>query len=1425
MVRFSFAALFFVSVTIATTGCSQKEEPVSSPSLSSVSPPQTSESQQGNLIPSEPVASPTFAKENAEASTDLTSTIKPDTATSPEPPSVKSFVNLDPADWILQPLLPTENGKPKKINGAYEGPCGEVVQNPDGLQVTTSENPTMYQLKFKKEFSNDFEIVMEIINLRPNAQSISVGVKTYSETPFMDDLPKGFGVSNTSNVRIRATKNRYAVSINDDFTHTYENTEKLPFEISLVAWAKCSFVVSKFEYKENLPTDEKLAASNTGIVQHSSEKETKDARSSVGQTAGGPPPFGPGGPPPFGPGGFPPFGPGGPPPFGPGGPAAFGPGGPMGGGHPDVAGPHGPIGSNPAAELLQSHQLPQPSQSQPLKTVGDWYVPQQNESDDEQLSQNLQLDASDNAITLNTTPGAIPFWLLRKLESHESFSFECRVILPSLLTLQQQGRDPTSMLAVKLFPAIQSDDSTNSPTNESFVSCPALPSPLPNLQREVVIKVTRNGERLLLTIDKTSLEADVSPYEPVALGLYVRGVISFSIEEQIAESNHLSSIAQTSVIEKLKSNRSEIVVRQAMSLKPVTSMSLSEDGKLLFLCHETENLVSVWDVCAGKVSHTIETPKPRSILCRGNYAFVTHTQADKLTLLSRSDNWTEIDNLVVPNNIILHVSAPVHENFKDEILVTCRGASEEKNTPQYGNYLLNYHNGQLTQVGSYSFATFDASGTKVLVQEKTNLGTTRVAISDTEDLDGKGNLPTVDLSSEIAASQHFYAIPQSDCWLSNQFIIRANANAPLYQNYFAILVPDLAQNLIYAVSPNTVDVFELTNEVTAVSSHPLRFETLSPSVAETRLIKNRAGAEDLLLNRPLAYTHDDKLYLFLLDPEAGELFQAVVPAFKAQSTSQEKEKDLLLTKAPATAQEGETPDDSQGKSLADVISAAEASVVRIETKGKDGDGIGSGFVVDDKGTLITNCHVLAGATSARAFFSDGKSCEIIGTTLVDQPKDIVVAKIDLVDRPKIELASTLPRKGDEVIALGTPHGLDFSATRGIVSAIRQAKELPSDNGTPREGVWIQIDAPLSPGNSGGPLINRSGKVVAMSTLASQGSAQNLNFGISAEDVAKAIAKATGLPTRTLRNSTASIKYQSPARGGSSPSAPDSEAVSNIPPEPLQRYIEDCKKNFTKYVKELRDEIRELGSVIKEMERGTVPLPPNTDSKAMVAKLTTPQNQVIWFFRTAELKQAIIEHTEERLENLTSVRSKLKNNRDPDSLKYLAINYGPKLDPRKNHEIGFLRDAIVIRAFNDHEVAVDVDGIPYLIWMISTAGLAEGEPILPCAVYVDGTVTMNIPQHGSRAVTVLRQVSETQFAQTIEKILQKPRPNNTDSDEPKSDMDSFRTWADATGKYKIEAELISNEGGIVKLKRRDGTIASLPLEKLSQEDRDYLESLP
>lgn len=155
------------------------------------------------------------------------------------------------------------------------------------------------------------------------------------------------------------------------------------------------------------------------------------------------------------------------------------------------------------------------------------------------------------------------------------------------------------------------------------------------------------------------------------------------------------------------------------------------------------------------------------------------------------------------------------------------------------------------------------------------------------------------------------------------------------------------------------------------------------------------------------------------------------------------------------------------------------------------NGVGSGFIIDNKGTILTNYHVVNNAQKVSVTLSDGKSydAKVIGK---DEKTDIAVIKIDAGrDLPAVALGdSDRLEVGEWVMAIGNPFGLDHTVTSGIVSAKgRQIGAGPYDN-------FIQTDASINPGNSGGPLLNLRGEVVGINTAIFSQSGGNIGIGFA-----------------------------------------------------------------------------------------------------------------------------------------------------------------------------------------------------------------------------------------------------------------------------------------------------------------------------------------
>jgi S1-C subfamily serine protease len=193
--------------------------------------------------------------------------------------------------------------------------------------------------------------------------------------------------------------------------------------------------------------------------------------------------------------------------------------------------------------------------------------------------------------------------------------------------------------------------------------------------------------------------------------------------------------------------------------------------------------------------------------------------------------------------------------------------------------------------------------------------------------------------------------------------------------------------------------------------------------------------------------------------------------------------------------------------LTDIIPLVERAVVRLDSERSDGSvAVGSGFLVDANGRIVTNCHVVVEARKLRATFHDGTVSNVEGLLSVDPSRDIALVRLSRVPSTVVPLKlSSLPtKKGEQVTAVGAPLGLSFSASDGIVSSIRAGSEINQlftafGANTSYAGSWIQTTAPISHGNSGGPLVNGKGEVVGMNTLRDP-RGDNLGFAISAADI-------------------------------------------------------------------------------------------------------------------------------------------------------------------------------------------------------------------------------------------------------------------------------------------------------------------------------------
>jgi V8-like Glu-specific endopeptidase len=203
---------------------------------------------------------------------------------------------------------------------------------------------------------------------------------------------------------------------------------------------------------------------------------------------------------------------------------------------------------------------------------------------------------------------------------------------------------------------------------------------------------------------------------------------------------------------------------------------------------------------------------------------------------------------------------------------------------------------------------------------------------------------------------------------------------------------------------------------------------------------------------------------------------------------------VLLLVAAMLAQNAPSTNKGGRLDIPAISREAHGAVVSIVVSDKNGHPVaqGSGFLISKDGQVVTNYHVIKNGSSAVIKFPDGAFFVVDGVLASDKDRDVAIIKAHGNDFRALTLGdSDRLQVGEEVVAIGSPLSLESTVSNGIVSAIRTVE----DEG----GKFLQITVPISPGSSGGPLFNMSGKVVGITTSHIKGG-ENLNFAIPINDV-------------------------------------------------------------------------------------------------------------------------------------------------------------------------------------------------------------------------------------------------------------------------------------------------------------------------------------
>ncbi|MCA9235525.1 MAG: trypsin-like peptidase domain-containing protein [Planctomycetales bacterium] len=541
-------------------------------------------------------------------------------------------------------------------------------------------------------------------------------------------------------------------------------------------------------------------------------------------------------------------------------------------------------------------------------------------------------------------------------------------------------------------------------------------------------------------------------------------------------------------------------------------------------------------------------------------------------------------------------------------------------------------------------------------------------------------------------------------------------------------------------------------------------------------------------------------------------------------------------------------------SLPDLISRTEVSVVRIEVEIAGGASQGSGFATA-KG-IVTNFHVIEDGKAAEVALVNGTRLKVVGVIAHDAELDLALLKVksDETLRP-LSLARTEPRKGETVLAFGAPRGFSWTASDGIVSGLRTGAEVASeisDYDLGEDVHWVQTTAPISAGNSGGPLVNLAGEVVGVNTW-TYSSGQNLNFAISSREVARfldvanqsnmiAFDEVQGLESRPA-HSDASMKhrlfaaYMEPVFEKELEKAARELRTST---EKLQKAYVDERLTLAE-VEEIASRVREAKMKLENLGRDGISVPTFLEGKN--AGIGKPGR---WYVFQVIAEDALLVKPSEQSDQIVCVEGLPTAGiaddmyRDFDGLwftlgetysyqtliggsktvyKIRAIDAQPRTIEQK-----FWLEVVVPRV--DEVLAEIGNATPPTpeeaqeieqrrsAWQVQEAEHRRRSASNKLAEPLLGLAKRNLQTNPERArkflMKIIDKYPDSDGAAEAKELLGDPA------------IVEFRTWT--SGKFKTQAKLIGISNGNVTLENGDGKKITVPLTRLSKADQAYAERM-
>ncbi len=354
-----------------------------------------------------------------------------------------------------------------------------------------------------------------------------------------------------------------------------------------------------------------------------------------------------------------------------------------------------------------------------------------------------------------------------------------------------------------------------------------------------------------------------------------------AVEHKVAESDHATAAkTEAAVVVDDKIVRFEPLELHS----PATSFDMTEDGKFILISHQAENLISVFDVLAGRVIDTISSDSPRSIICRGDRVFVANFGKGTISVFSRSKNWKLIDELLTEKLNVVHIAAGQGKGFAEQLIVTCHGQGVEASYKDSYAYVIDVRQDRSQPLGRPALASVSADGKLLITQESFNLSPSgSVSAHNYLEFTKSNAKPEPIYRGGIGQTPYIYQVFPGSYWFSQNIILGGVPLQQLGKEFGRLIIPDHSQQLFYALDENIIRAHRLTTSFTELEMRRIQFPDEYQEI--DKICQHLYRMRGYCLDHPMAYTHGERLHMFVLTAEGGAILAAETAAFESPKAS------------------------------------------------------------------------------------------------------------------------------------------------------------------------------------------------------------------------------------------------------------------------------------------------------------------------------------------------------------------------------------------------------------------------------------------------------------------------------------------------------------------------------------------------------------